>query len=98
MIRSLPEFGGADGSFRYKIVAEDPDGDRLRYGASQLPEGMTVSADSGEVSWMPREDQAGVHPVVLFADDPAGARATQRFELTIGGPAETAAAPAKAAE
>jgi hypothetical protein len=97
VIRSQPDMAGAAGVFAYKVVAEDPDGDSLRYGLGKVPEGMTVLADSGEVQWTPREDQAGTHAVEIWAEDPQGARATQRFELTIGaGPAAKAppAAPA----
>jgi hypothetical protein len=101
LILSQPEVAGADGVFTYRISAEDPDGDPLRYGLGKVPEGMTVLADSGEVRWTPRENQAGAHAVELWAEDPQGARATQRFELTIDlGPAAMAppAAPAEKSE
>ena len=55
---------------------------------------MTVLADSGEVHWTPREDQAGAHAVEIWVEDPQGARATQRFELTIGAGAAAEAPPA----
>jgi len=88
VIRSQPDVAGAEGIFMYKVVAGDPDGDELRYGLGKVPEGMTVLAENGEVHWTPREDQAGAHAVEIWVEDPQGARATQRFELTIGaGPA-----------
>jgi hypothetical protein len=92
VITSQPDPAGAEGSFAYQVTAQDADGDELRYGLGKVPEGMTVVSRSGDVSWTPREDQAGVHPVEIWVEDPQGARATQRFELTIGGAA--AAAPA----
>lgn len=93
LILSQPDVAGAEGVFAYRITAEDPDGDPLRYGLGEVPEGMTVHADSGEIRWTPREDQAGAHAVELWVEDPQDARATQRFELTIdAGPA--AAPPA----
>ena len=94
VIRSQPDTAGAEGVFRYKVVAMDPDGDDLRYGLGKVPEGMTVLADSGEVQWTPREDQAGVNAVEIWVEDPQGARATQRFELTIGTGAAAPAPPA----
>jgi len=97
VIRSQPDLGEAADVFAYQIVAEDADGDSLRYGAGRVPEGMTVVAESGRVLWTPREDQIGVHAVELWAADPQGARVTQRFELTIGAP-PVPAAPAPAAE
>jgi hypothetical protein len=94
VIRSQPDLAGAEGVFAYRMTAEDPDGDELRYGLGKVPEGMSVLADSGEVSWTPREDQAGPHAVEIWVEDPQGARATQRFELTIATGASTEAPPA----
>ena len=101
VIRTQPDVTGAESVFTYQVAAEDADGDALRYGLGKVPEGMTVLAESGEVSWTPREDQAGAHAVEIWVEDPQGARATQRFELTIAaGPAAEAppAAPAVPAE
>ena len=102
VIRSQPEFSGSDAAFTYHVVAEDPDGDRLRYGLASGPEGMTVLATSGDVDWTPRPSQSGTHPVELWVEDAQGARVTQRFELSIGvsdapdARATTPAAPAPA--
>ena len=84
VIRSQPVLTGADAAFTYHVVAEDADGDRLRYGLASGPEGMTVLAMSGDVDWTPRETQSGAHPVEIWVEDAQGARVTQRFELTIG--------------
>ena len=98
VIRSQPDVAGSEGSFMYKVVAADADGDELHYGLGKVPEGMTVLADSGEVQWTPREDQAGAHAVEIWVEDPQGARATQRFELTIGAGPVAKAPPAAPAE
>jgi hypothetical protein len=95
VIVSQPDLAGSDGVFAYRMTAKDPDGDELHYGLGKVPEGMTVLPESGEVSWTPREDQAGAHAVEIWVEDPQGARATQRFELTIG---TSAAAPVTAEE
>jgi len=94
VIRSQPTIAESDTAFRYQIAAEDADGDRLRYGLASGPEGMSVTAYSGEVDWTPRESQAGKHPVELWVEDAQGARVTQRFELTIGAGETKPAAPA----
>ena len=97
VIRSQPVMTGADLAFKYHVVAEDADGDRLRYGLAKGPEGMTVLATSGDVDWTPRETQSGAHPVEIWVEDAQGARATQSFELTIGvsdAPDPKAATPA----
>jgi hypothetical protein len=106
VIRSQPVLSPTDAAFSYRVVAEDPDGDRLRYGLANGPEGMTVLALSGEVDWTPRESQSGTHPVALWVEDAQGARVTQTFELSIGvsdaaaakGGAPAAPAPAPASE
>ena len=104
VIRSQPVLASTDETFRYHVVAEDADGDRLRYGLSSGPEGMTVLAMSGDVDWTPREKQGGSHPVEIWVEDAQGARVTQRFELSIGvsdaadPKAATPAAPAPAPE
>jgi hypothetical protein len=94
VITSQPDLSGADATFAYRLVAQDADGDRLRFGLGKVPDGMTVAAESGEVSWTPREDQAGAHAVELWAEDPQGARASQTFELTISAPQAPATPPA----
>jgi hypothetical protein len=96
VILSQPDVAGAEGVFAYQVTAEDPDGDELRFGLGKVPEGMSI-ADRGQVSWTPREDQAGAHAVEIWVEDPQGARATQRFELTIGAEAVAGAPPAAGA-
>jgi hypothetical protein len=98
VIRSQPDMAGSEGSFVYKVLAADPDGDELRYGLGKVPDGMTMVANSGEVQWTPREDQAGAHAVEIWVEDPQGARATQRFELTIGAEPAAKVPPAAPAE
>lgn len=94
VIRSQPDLAGSEGVFAYRMLAEDPDGDGLRYGLGKVPEGMSVLPESGEVSWTPRADQAGAHAVEIWVEDPQGARATQRFELTIAAEMTSEAPPA----
>ncbi len=104
VIRSQPVLTSADTAFTYHVAAEDADGDRLRYGLENGPEGMTILATSGDVDWTPRETQGGSHPVELWVEDAQGARVTQRFVLSIGvsEPSDpktaTPAAPAPASE
>ena len=93
VISSAPRGAGPDGVFHYQVQAEDPEGDTgLRFSLAQAPRGMTVTALGGLVEWRPAADQAGVHPVQIVVEDPAGGRARQSFELTIAAPP---AAPAR---
>jgi hypothetical protein len=86
---------GPDGVFRYRVRAEDPDGDLdLHFSLLAAPEGMTVAPTRGEIEWAPRPDQAGRHPVEILVEDLQGGRATQSFELRVGAAGSEAAPPA----
>ena len=83
-IVSVPGVFDDDGVFRYALRIEDPDGDRMfRYGLEEAPEGMTVDNVRGHLFWEPRENQTGVHAVVVTVDDRSGGVAKQRFEVQI---------------
>jgi hypothetical protein len=73
-----------DGEFRYEVEARDPDGDRpLRYALRSGPDGMLVDSVLGAVSWKPKPDQTGVHPIEVAVSDPMGATSVQHFEITV---------------
>jgi hypothetical protein len=94
VIVSQPSPPGADGVFRYRVVAEDPDGDRdLRVSLGDAPEGMVVDAKTGEVTWRPTHQQAGRHRVEVVVTDSAGGRATQSFQIVVGDDAPASPAP-----
>ena len=83
-IVSVPSVFDDDGVFRYALKIEDLDGDRMfRYRLEEAPLGMKVDQVRGLVSWRPREDQAGVHPVRVTVDDRAGGVASQRFDVQV---------------
>jgi hypothetical protein len=96
-IVSRPDAAWVDGTFRYRVEARDPDGDRnLRFRLLEAPEGMRIDPVLGELTWKPEPDQAGVHVVDLAVEDPQGATVAQRFELTVRTSQDEA--PAAAAE
>ena len=83
-IVSAPGGAGPDGVFRYRVRAEDPEGDSsLHYSLAKAPQGMTISKLGGEVEWRPRADQSGAFPVEIVVEDSYGASSAQSFELTI---------------
>jgi hypothetical protein len=96
VIASSPSGLREDGTFRYKIEPNDPDGDRVfRYRLVEGPKGMQLDWLSGLVTWQPADDQAGTHPVKLEADDQRGGVAAQSFQITVEIAPKTAP-PAKA--
>jgi len=83
-ITSIPGDFEADGSFRYPIVVDDPDGDRsYRYEVRQAPSGMQIDAVSGTLQWTPSPGQSGIHPVVIAVDDRHGGVAVQEFDVSV---------------
>ena len=86
VVTSYPKGSARDRGFRYQLVAEDPDGDAsLRFELADAPDGMEIDADSGEVTWTPRPEQAGTHVVHVVVDDGNGGRVDHAFEVAVGG-------------
>jgi hypothetical protein len=84
VITSAPGAFTGDGTYRYQVAAEDPDGDqRMRYRLLESPPGMSVDVLFGMVTWSPADSQAGAHPVVIEVDDMEGGKTTQSFELRV---------------
>ncbi|MCI0535453.1 MAG: putative Ig domain-containing protein, partial [Verrucomicrobiales bacterium] len=71
---SLSEFSGrvvlVGEPFRFIVPASDPDtGAKLTYGATNLPAGATLNADTGEFVWTPLAVQTGDHNVRFTVTD-----------------------------
>jgi len=67
----------------YQITARDPDGDPMTYGIKNQPEGMSVDANSGLVTWKIPPDYAGVASFVVTAADPNGASVEMLMQFTV---------------
>jgi hypothetical protein len=96
-ITSTPGGFDPDGTFRYAILAEDPDGDRsFRYRLANGPSGMTIDEVSGELTWKPVPEQAGANPVTIEVSDRKGGVTRQSFDVhVVFEEATVPAAPAK---
>ena len=83
-IVSKPGPPSPDGVFRYRVVAEDPDGDRnLRFELMKAPEGMSIDPILGEATWRPKASQAGVHQIEVMVRDSHGDASALQFEVTV---------------
>jgi choice-of-anchor A domain-containing protein/RHS repeat-associated protein len=78
-------------AFSYSAAATDPDGDALTYVLLAGPEGLSINAATGLVSWdVPgvaagaEGDARGSHSVVIRATDAYGAVTTQAFTVYVG--------------
>lgn len=92
-ITSTPGAIDEDGVFRYRLTAEDPDGDRsFQYRLLDSPSGMEVDVVNGMLEWAPADDQAGMHPVKVEIDDRHGGRTHQSFQVQVA--FETESVPA----
>jgi len=76
--QTLPEL-----PYKYTAVAIDPDRDPLVFQLISPPNGMTVQASTGQVSWNPTAAQIGAHSVSIEVSDGKGWRTTQSFSLQV---------------
>jgi len=74
-------------TYVYQAMAEDPDGDPITYSLVSPPAGMTIDEKTGVVQWKVGQDQAGNHTIEIVAQDPDGARISQKYTLAITIPA-----------
>ncbi|WP_207173288.1 putative Ig domain-containing protein [Halochromatium glycolicum] len=71
-------------AYSYQVEAVDPDlGDSLDYTLTTAPDGMTIDAASGLVSWTPHDDQVGSQLVTVRATDTTGLFAEQSFTIQV---------------
>ncbi|MCZ7638463.1 MAG: putative Ig domain-containing protein [Verrucomicrobia bacterium] len=69
--------------YTYTLTATDPNRDPVTFALTQGPQGLSLNAASGVVSWTPTAAQFGSHPVTLTASDNQGATATQSFNVVV---------------
>jgi len=75
-----------DKTFRYQIVAKDPDPtrDTLSYKLLTFPKGMTLNAKTGMLSWIPENQHAQLsHTVEVQVSDNKQGKDSQRFSLKV---------------
>ncbi len=76
------------------MAVEDPDGDSLfDFRLEEAPDGMRIEPISGEVTWTPAPNQAGVHPVTVVAEDRHKGVGRHVFEVRVSAAGSPPAAP-----
>ncbi|MCW5319219.1 hypothetical protein GTQ43_38200 [Nostoc sp. KVJ3] len=72
-------------SYTYQANASDADDDSLSFSLLSAPQGMTVDANTGIVSWTPTALQLGTYDVTLAVADARGGTAQQAFKVQTQG-------------
>ncbi|MBF7073465.1 putative Ig domain-containing protein [Glaciecola sp. MH2013] len=84
VISSSPVLNAAVGSvYNYPVIASDADGDSIRYELNLSPEGMVIDQTTGNISWVPRDNQININGVEVVAIDTKGAETVQRFSIQV---------------
>lgn len=68
-------------TYRYDVDATDPDGDTATYRLVTRPEGMTINADTGDITWSPDDADVGHHPVTVRVEDGRGGFSEQSYDV-----------------
>jgi hypothetical protein len=56
----------------------------LRYALAKRPQGMTIDAATGKISWTPQANQVGTQEVEVQVIDAQGATTTQSYKIEVG--------------
>jgi hypothetical protein len=70
-------------TYTYDVHATDPDGDALTFSLTTFPEGMTINANTGVITWTPTLGQLGDHNVALDVNDGSGGTDNQSYTITV---------------
>ena len=69
--------------YKYRVVAEDLNKDRVAYKAIKLPKYSTFSQKTGLLTWKPRPNQRGPNDIILVAMDERGAVTSHEFQIHV---------------
>src|SRR3546814_6714226 len=78
-----PETAETGTELRYRVTAEDAEGQAIFYGLLTAPEGMEIDSETGLLTWTPGPDASALTTVVVAALDTRGAISLQRFVLAV---------------
>lgn len=69
--------------YRYRMVVEDLNGDKVKLRAIKMPKYARFDHESGMFRWKPRMDQRGVNDIVLSAIDERGLATSHEFQIHV---------------
>jgi hypothetical protein len=86
VIDSQPIVTAAAGQpYQYQVAAHDPNNAALSYLLYRAPQGMTIDAQTGLITWQPTTASPGQGPVVLEVYSSRGSVAVQQFTIAVTG-------------
>jgi hypothetical protein len=78
-------------TYSFRVRATDPDEDPLTYSLKSGPDGMSINAETGDVTWTVPQDFVGEVPVTVAVNDGEWGETTRELTLTIEQPEEQGA-------
>ena len=82
-VSSPPTDAGIGQDWQYKAKAVRPDGGQVSYALVSGPQGMTIDANTGLLSWTPGAEYVGQHTIIIEALGEQGKTARQEISLTV---------------
>ena len=86
ILRSAAQIDFDGETYLYQLHAEDPDGDPVTYQLEEAPEGMTITPDSGLITWNVPPTFQGVREVCVLIQDDHGGTLRYRVNISITPP------------
>jgi len=69
--------------YKYRVVAEDLNKDKIAYKAVKLPKYSTFNRKTGLLNWKPKPNQRGPNDIILIAMDERGAVTSHEFQIHV---------------
>lgn len=69
--------------YRYQMVAEDLNSDKVTYRPIRLPKYANFNKRTGKLKWKPRNNQRGPNDIIIMAIDEHGAATAHEFQVHV---------------
>lgn len=83
VVTTVPDIEAVAGRpYEYDVDALDVNDDDLRYSLAVYPQGMSINANTGTISWTPTLTDVASQMVIVIVEDGRGGVAQQRYALS----------------
>ncbi len=80
---STPQTEFRSAAYSYQVTATDPDEDPVTFSLASAPLGMSIDAQTGRIDWKITKNDGGEHTIEVVAEDSFGAKASQKYTLSV---------------